>query len=82
MAAVIALIGRFIDLWQYVMPRPHHGEDGLPVPSYQPWEIFWQFVPVIGLIGLFVFVTLKALEKAPLLAKKDPYFEESVHHHL
>ena len=36
----------------------------------------------LGLMGLFVFITLTALEKAPLLAKKDPFFEESVHHHI
>jgi hypothetical protein len=82
-AAFLCLAGRFIDLWQFVSPRPHLDHaTGQPEPAYMPWEVFWQFVPVLGLIGLFVFVTLKALEKAPLLAKKDPFFEESVHHHL
>jgi hypothetical protein len=37
---------------------------------------------MVSIAGLFVYAVLKALEKAPLLAKKDPYFEESVHHHL
>ena len=76
-AAVIALVGRFVDIWQFVSPRPHGTE-----PHYMPWETFWQIFIVLGMIGGFVFVSLKALEKAPLLAKKDPYFEESVHHHL
>lgn len=81
-AAVFALIGRFIDLWQFVTPRPHTGESGMPEAHWLPQETFWQFGVVIGLIGLFVFVTLKALERAPLLAKKDPYYEESVNHHI
>lgn len=77
LAAVIALVGRFVDIWQFVSPRPHGVE-----PHYMPWDTFWQIFIVLGMIGGFLFVTLWALEKAPLLAKKDPYFEESVHHHL
>ncbi|MCB9892841.1 MAG: hypothetical protein H6839_00160 [Planctomycetes bacterium] len=78
-AAVSSLIGRFVDLWQFVIPQPHHNEHGLPVPHWMPWETFWLIGVVVGVIGLFVFVTLKALEKAPLLAKNDPFFEEALH---
>lgn len=81
-AAVIALVGRFVDLWQYVTPKPHANEAGMPVPHWMPYATFWQIGIVVGVMGLFLLVTLKVLEKAPLLAKKDPYFEESVHHHL
>ena len=36
---------------------------------------------MIGFLGLFFFVTLTALSKAPLIAKNDPYLDESLHHH-
>jgi len=36
----------------------------------------------LGFLGLFLFVVLTALTKAPLVAKNDPYLEESVHHHV
>jgi hypothetical protein len=81
-AACIALLGRFVDIWQFMSPRPHANEAGIPEAHYMPWHTFWQVLIVVGLLAGFVFVVLKALEKAPLLAKKDPYFEESVHHHL
>ncbi|MCA8911725.1 MAG: hypothetical protein KDB82_08465 [Planctomycetes bacterium] len=81
-AACFALVGRFIDLWQFVTPTPHPGADGVPEAHWLPQETFWQAGVVVGLMGLFVFITLTALEKAPLLAKKDPFFEESVHHHI
>lgn len=80
-AAAICLVGRFVDIWQYVMPRPHLGEDHLPAAHYGLSTIYLAGVTA-GMVGLFLFITLKALEKAPLLAKKDPYFEESAHHHL
>ena len=36
----------------------------------------------LGFLGLFLYVVLHALTKAPLVAKNDPYLEESVHHHV
>jgi Ni/Fe-hydrogenase subunit HybB-like protein len=80
-AAVVALLGRFVDIWQFVAPRPVHNDAHLPEASMGLWTFFTIGVTV-GMVGLFVFITLKALEKAPLLAKKDPYFDESLHHHL
>jgi hypothetical protein len=80
-AACLVLVGRFIDIWQYVAPRPHLGADNLPAASVGI-ETFYLIGTTVGMIGVFVFVALKALEKAPLLARKDPFFEESLHHHL
>jgi hypothetical protein len=56
------------------VPKPVIGTTGIGT--------FYLIGVTVGMVGLFVFVALKALEKAPLLAKKDPYFEESLHHHL
>ena len=36
----------------------------------------------IGYAGLFAFLVLKALSKAPLYARNHPYMEESLHHHI
>jgi hypothetical protein len=36
----------------------------------------------IGFLGLFFYVALSVLSKAPLTAKNDPYLEESIHHHV
>ena len=36
----------------------------------------------LGFLGLFLFVVLGALAKAPLLVKSHPYLEESLHHHV
>jgi hypothetical protein len=80
-AACFALVGRFIDIWQYVAPRPHFNDAQIPEPT-TGIGTFYLIGVTVGMVGLFVFVALKALEKAPLLAKKDPYFEESLHHHL
>ncbi|MHC4840169.1 MAG: hypothetical protein ACYTDT_04300 [Planctomycetota bacterium] len=80
-AACIVLFGRFIDLWQFIMPQPALGEGHVPEPTN--WlGTFYVIGTTVGFFGLFGFFALKALEKAPLLAKKDPYYEESVHHHI
>ncbi len=41
-----------------------------------------EFGTMLGFLGLFLFVALTALSKAPLVAKNDPYLEESLHHHV
>lgn len=36
----------------------------------------------IGFLGLFLFVFFSNLAKSTLVSKKDPYYEESLHHHV
>lgn len=36
----------------------------------------------LGFLGLFLYVVFNALSKAPLTPEKDPYLEESLHHHV
>jgi len=36
----------------------------------------------IGFLGLFLFVFFTNLAKTTLVSKKDPYYEESLHHHV
>ena len=79
--ALVVLAGRFVDLWQFVAPRPVLTA-GVPVPAFEPVETIVVIAPVVALVGLFVFVVMKAMERAPLYATKDPFFQEGAHHHL
>ena len=36
----------------------------------------------LGFLGLFLFVAFRTLSKAALIPEKDPYLEESLHHHI
>jgi len=69
---IVLLIGHYIDVFVMIMPSTM-GES-------------WSFgIPEIGailfFIGLFIYVGFRALSKQPLLAKGNPYMEESMHHH-
>lgn len=79
--SLVVLAGRFVDLWQFVAPRPQL-VNHMPSPTVQPLESLLTVGPVIGLTGLFIVIVMMALEKAPILARKDPFFDESLHHHL
>lgn len=48
---------------------------GYTIPGLLEIGIFF------GFLGGFLFFVLNSLSKAPLEPKKDPYFEESLHHH-
>jgi hypothetical protein len=37
---------------------------------------------MIGFFGLFLYVAFYMLSKAPVVPEKDPYLEESMHHHV
>jgi hypothetical protein len=43
--------------------------------------LLWDFGVALGFVGLIMFVTGRALSKAPLLAKNHPFIKESVIHH-
>lgn len=69
---IIILIGHYIDVYVMVMP----GTVG------ESWYIG---LPEIGalmfFVGLFVLIVFNTLTKAPLLAKGNPFLEESKHFH-
>ena len=37
---------------------------------------------MLGFLGLFLFVVLTILSRAALVPAKDPYLQESLHHHV
>ncbi|WP_299243980.1 quinol:cytochrome C oxidoreductase [uncultured Aquimarina sp.] len=72
MAGVIILCGHYVDIFNMVMPATV-GES---------WFIgITEISAVLLFLGLFLFIVFKALTKAPLLAKGNPYIEESKHFH-
>lgn len=76
--ALLILFGHWLDFYQMVFPgamMDHHTK-ATEVPM-----IIWDFGVALGFVGLILFVTGRALSKAPLLAKNHPFIKESVIHH-
>ncbi len=72
MAGIVILCGHYIDVFNMVMPATVGGS----------WFIgISEISAVLLFLGLFLFVVFRALTKAPLLAKGNPYLEESKHFH-
>ena len=72
MAGIIILCGHYLDIFNMVMP----GSVGAS------WFIgLSEISAVLLFLGLFLFIVFRALTKAPLLAKGNPYIEESKHFH-
>ncbi len=72
MAGIVILCGHYIDVYNMIMPATV-GES---------WFIGISEISAVSLfLGLFLFVVFRALTKAPLLPKGNPYIEESKHFH-
>ncbi len=76
--AIMIIFGHWLNLYQMVFPGPMTDTDTgvTQVPS-----IVWDFGVALGFAGLIMFVTGRALSKAPLLAKNHPFVKESIIHH-
>lgn len=72
MMAVVIIFGHWLDFYQMVFPAVS--------PDHAPL-IIYDFGVALGFIGLIMFVTGRALTKAPLLAKNHPFIKESLIHH-
>jgi hypothetical protein len=76
--ALLIIFGHWLDFFQMVFPNPmtdpKTGQTEVPM-------ILWDFGVALGFVGLIMFVTGRALSKAPLLAKNHPFVKESVIHH-
>lgn len=72
MAGVVILIGHYLDFFIMIMP----GSVG------DRWFIgVSEIGSIFFFLGLFIFVVFSALAKSPLLAKRNPFIEESKHFH-
>jgi len=70
--SLLIIFGHWLDFFQMVFPS--HQKDNVPM-------ILFDFGVALGFVGLIMFVTGRALSKAPLLAKNHPFIKESVIHH-
>ena len=70
--SLLIIFGHWLDFFQMVFPgpSPHH------VPM-----LLYDFAIALGFAGLIMYVTARALSKAPLIAKNHPFIKESVIHH-
>jgi len=70
--SAIVLLGHWLDLYLVVMPNSM-GRN----PTLNVWEIG----PIVGAVALFVFFTLRALSRSPMVPTGDPTLVESLHYH-
>ena len=70
----ILIFTHWLDLFVMIMP----GTVGANFRLFSPLE----FGLFIGFAGLFLYVVLGQLAKAPLLVQKHPFLEESKQHHI
>ncbi len=72
LTGIIILTGHYVDIFVMVMPSTvgPHWYIGLP-----------EIGAIMMFFGLFVFVVFGAIAKQPLLAKGNPFIEESKHFH-
>jgi len=69
---VLILGGHYLDLYLLIAP------DTVSRPAIGLLEVL---VPV-GYASLFALIAQRALARAPLVPRHDPYLDESLHHHL
>nr|WP_294928248.1 quinol:cytochrome C oxidoreductase [uncultured Flavobacterium sp.] len=72
MAGTVILLGHYVDFFNMIMP----GTVG------DRWFIgVSEIASILFFLGLFIFTVFTALSKSPLLAKRNPFIEESKHFH-
>lgn len=72
MAGTVILSGHYVDFFNMIMPATVGTQWFIGIP---------EIASVLFFLGLFLLVVFSALTKAPLLAKGNPYIEESKHFH-
>ncbi|HLO74055.1 MAG TPA: hypothetical protein VK164_08985 [Flavobacterium sp.] len=72
MAGTVILFGHYIDFFNMIMPATVGDQWFIGLPEIGALLFF---------LGLFIFVVFTTLTKAPLVAKGNPFIEESKHFH-
>jgi hypothetical protein len=67
--AIIVLVGRWLDLYLVILP----GSGGRPLAS-----IAWELGVLCGAVGLFTYLFFRALARAALVPRGDPYLGDSL----
>ena len=69
--AAVVLVGHWLDYFQMIMPGAAGEHAGIGI---------LEIAMTLFYTGVFLFVVLRALASKPLLVKKDPFLEESLHY--
>ncbi|OUS01311.1 quinol:cytochrome C oxidoreductase [Flavobacteriales bacterium 33_180_T64] len=72
MAGIVILCGHYIDIFNMIMPATVGDQWAIGIPEISSILLF---------AGLFIFIVFRALTKAPLEPKRNPFIEESEHFH-
>ena len=72
MTGIIILAGHYIDIFNMIMPSTVGDQWSIGIP---------EIGAVLFFAGLFIFWVFRALTKAPLQPKRNPFIEESKHFH-
>lgn len=92
--AVVVFLGHWMDIFQLIKPGALHTAHELAAHGHEAaadhatsmtgfvYPHFLELGTLIGFVGLFLFVVLTILSKASLEPAKDPYLQESLHHHV
>jgi hypothetical protein len=72
MTGIIILVGHYIDIFNMIMPSTVGDQWSIGIP---------EIGAVLFFAGLFIFWVFRALTKAPLQPKRNPFIEESRHFH-
>jgi hypothetical protein len=72
MAGTVILLGHYVDFFNMIMPGTVGDKWFIGVP---------EIASILFFLGLFIFIVFTALTKSPLLAKRNPFIEESKHFH-
>ena len=75
--SLLILFGHWLDFFQMVFPSPMT----MQKPENACADDHYDLGVALGFVGLIMFVTGRALTKAPLLAKNHPFVKESMIHH-
>lgn len=69
----IIFVGHWLDTYMMITPGTMGTHGHLS---------FFEIGLGLGFLGVFLFVVLRTLSKAPVMVKNHPYLDESVHHHI
>lgn len=69
---IIVLFGHYLDFYNMIMPATVGDQWSFGIAELSSVFFF---------LGLFIYTTFASIAKAPLLAKGNPFIEESKHHH-
>jgi hypothetical protein len=71
--AILIIFGHWIDFYLMVMPKPLGSHASIS---------WFELGIALGFVGMIVWLTGKALEKAPLTPMHHPFLKESIIHHV